>query len=463
MVSTRKNTYDVAIIGAGILGPALATTFAKDGRSVLLVERDLSEPDRIVGELLQPGGVEALETLGLRDCLDGIDAVPVYGYEVIYHGKRVHIPYPKKDEEDEKPRQGRSFHHGRFVMKLRDAARKTAGVTLIEATAKDLIRDEVNGGKVLGLVARRKGSETDEHFFASLTVAADGCTSNFRKHTVTEKPFASSSFYALELIDADMPRPYHGHVLLGDNKPVLLYQIGTHETRALVDIAGKMPIGKLRNHMLNVVLPSLPDSLWPSFRRAVENAKRFPSMPNNFLRPTKNTTPGFLLIGDAMNMRHPLTGGGMTVAFTDAVLLGKLLSRDEVPDLADTDAVLSQLSTFHWARKNQGSSTINILSMALYALFAADDDRLRVLQKGCFGYFKRGGDCVTGPVSLLAGIVGQPFVLFYHFYAVALYSIWLMLKDMEPFMWPLGIMRAFAVFWKACVVIFPYIFSELKA
>lgn len=169
-----------------------------------------------------------------------------------------------------------------------------------------------------------------------------------------------------------MPRPYHGHVLLGDNKPVLLYQIGTHETRALVDIAGKMPIGQLREHMLNVVLPSLPEQLKPSFKKAVEEAKRFPSMPNNFLRPTKNKTPGFLLVGDAMNMRHPLTGGGMTVAFTDAVLLGKMLSREQVPDLTDTERVLGQVGKFHWARKNQGSSTINILSMALYALFAAD-------------------------------------------------------------------------------------------
>lgn len=75
----------------------------------------------------------------------------------------MHIPYPKKDEGDDKPRQGRSFHHGRFVMKLRDAARRTKGVTLIEATAKDLIRDEASGGQVLGLVARRKGADHDEH------------------------------------------------------------------------------------------------------------------------------------------------------------------------------------------------------------------------------------------------------------------------------------------------------------
>lgn len=57
---------DVVIVGAGIVGCAAAVAFGKQGRSVILLERSLKEPDRIVGELLQPGGVEALEKLGLR-------------------------------------------------------------------------------------------------------------------------------------------------------------------------------------------------------------------------------------------------------------------------------------------------------------------------------------------------------------------------------------------------------------
>lgn len=38
----------------------------QDGRRVLVIERDLSEPDRIVGELLQPGGYLKLIELGLE-------------------------------------------------------------------------------------------------------------------------------------------------------------------------------------------------------------------------------------------------------------------------------------------------------------------------------------------------------------------------------------------------------------
>lgn len=57
---------DVVIVGAGILGSAIATTFARQGRGVILLEKSWKQPDRIVGELLQPGGVDALQKLGLR-------------------------------------------------------------------------------------------------------------------------------------------------------------------------------------------------------------------------------------------------------------------------------------------------------------------------------------------------------------------------------------------------------------
>ena len=115
---------DAVIVGAGIIGCSLAVTLAKQGRSVVIIERDWAEPDRIVGELLQPGGVKALTKLGLRDCLEGIDAIPEYGYQVIYKNERVLIPYIS--EENECP-EGRSFHHGRFINNLRNAVKRCAG------------------------------------------------------------------------------------------------------------------------------------------------------------------------------------------------------------------------------------------------------------------------------------------------------------------------------------------------
>ena len=58
--------YEVVVVGSGVLGSAIGAALSEDGRNVLIVERDLSEPDRIVGELLQPGGYLALKKLGLQ-------------------------------------------------------------------------------------------------------------------------------------------------------------------------------------------------------------------------------------------------------------------------------------------------------------------------------------------------------------------------------------------------------------
>lgn len=464
---------DVVIVGAGILGSALAVALADQGRSVILLERSLKEPDRIVGELLQPGGVQALEKLGLRNCLDEIDAIPVKGYEVIYYGEEVEIPYPdnaiegtRSAEKLVKPSrpEGRSFHHGRFVSRLRSAALAHPNITTFETDVTSIVKS-THSLEVLGVESLTNKKRRD-FFFGSLTVIADGYASKFRKTYQPHTPTTKSKFWGLELIDAKLPMPEHGHVILGDGAPVLLYQIGTHETRALVDIPDNTPTasvkaGGVKGHLRNVVLPSLPKDVQPSFAAALDQGA-LRSMPNSFLPAATNRTPGLVLLGDAMNMRHPLTGGGMTVALNDVVLLRDLLSPEKVPDLADCQVVLYQMRSFHWQRKSL-TAVINILAQALYSLFAANDPYLKYLQLGCFRYFQLGGQCVDGPVGLLAGIIRQPFILFYHFFSVALLSIWIMVKEAGLLKLPVAMFTGWAVFIKACLVIFPYIFAELQS
>lgn len=479
---------DVVIVGAGILGSALASKLGRQGRSVLLLEKSLAQPDRIVGELLQPGGVTALQQLGLRDCLEDIDAIPVHGYEVIYYGNGVEIPYVDRqtkstspDSASQRP-EGRSFHHGRFVQKLRHAAINSPNVTVIETTVISLIRSHC-GRQVIGVLARTAGKE--DFFFAPLTIICDGYASKFRSEIHPHKPQSKSKFYGLELRDAVLPRPSSGHVILGSTSaPVLLYQIGTHETRALIDVPEGLPSASFKNggvkgHLRNVVLPGLPLEVRPSFEAALNEGK-LRSMPNSWLPPSTNRTPGLILLGDAMNMRHPLTGGGMTVALNDVLLFSDLLAPANVPTFTNDDLVLKQMKVFHWRRKRL-TSVINILAQALYALFAANDPQLRALQKGCFRYFQFGGNCVDGPVGLLSGIIRRPFTLFYHFFAVALLSMGMLFKEDDkalgkggkskaPSMhrnfasilaFPVAFLESMLVLWKACVVIFPYIYSEL--
>ncbi|CCO31182.1 squalene monooxygenase [Rhizoctonia solani AG-1 IB] len=182
--------YDVVIIGAGIAGSAMAHALATmqvvRPLKIALLERSLAEPDRIVGELLQPGGIEALKKLGLQDTTDNIGAIPVHGYAVLNAGTTVHIPYPGAAE-------GRSFHHGRFIVQLREAAMKHSNVETIEATVSELVEES---GKITGVRARRKDKE-EEIFSAGLTIVADGCFSKFRNRVLrpsAKRPKTKSHF-----------------------------------------------------------------------------------------------------------------------------------------------------------------------------------------------------------------------------------------------------------------------------
>jgi squalene monooxygenase len=242
------------IIGAGIAGCALAYSLANQGRRILLVERDLSQPDRIVGELLQPGGVAALHKLGLEDVLQGIDAVPVEGYCVMINGKRVGIPYPEKRESESwsesctsGKNEGRSFHHGRLISNLRKKCLEHPSIDVLEGTVRDLVFCE-HTNHVIGVNVAVKGANL-RSYYAPVTVIADGCFSKFRT-TLPEKgkdsrpqPKTRSHFVGVILENTVTPLPNHGTVCLTPSGPVLLYQIADEakETRMLVDVKGKLP------------------------------------------------------------------------------------------------------------------------------------------------------------------------------------------------------------------------------
>lgn len=63
------HTHDLIIIGGGIAGGALATTMARAGRRVLLLEKDPAYQDRVRGEWIAPWGVAEVRRLGLEQVL----------------------------------------------------------------------------------------------------------------------------------------------------------------------------------------------------------------------------------------------------------------------------------------------------------------------------------------------------------------------------------------------------------
>lgn len=283
------------------------------------------------------------------------------------------------------------------------------------------------------------------------------CTGNFsklrRRHTISQ-PYFKSHFVALLLKDASLPYPNYGYVTLVKPAPVLCYQIATNEVRMLVGVPDPLPsasTGDLKKFLLENVLPQLPEFFHAPLRAAAEDPTR--SVPCRILNTCAVRRPGAFALGDSLNMRHPLTGGGMTVAFTDVTIMARLLQ--PVDDLSNKAAVMEALQPFFDERK-YAAGTINILSQALYDVFCGGsaDPALAPMTDGCFAYFPHYGSETLG---IVAGLYPSPSFLVGHFFAVAFYTMWQLMK---PYPTPGKMVQAVQVLGAASRVILPLIYSS---
>ncbi|XP_066481651.1 squalene monooxygenase [Tiliqua scincoides] len=446
---------EVIIVGSGVLGSALAAVLARDGRTVTVIEKDLKEPDRILGELLQPGGYNVLKDLDLEEAVDEIDAQEINGY--IIHDmdtqSKIEIPFPST--VNGQVQSGRAFHHGRFIMGLRKAAMAEPNAKFIEGTVVQLLEED---DCVVGILYKDKETGNTKELRAPLTVVADGLFSKFRKNLISNKVRVPSHFVGCILKDLPQYKANYAELVVGKLSPVLIYQISSDEARVLVDIQGEIP-KNLREYMVENILPQLPEHLQEPFLIAVQN-DRLRVMPASFLPPSPVDKAGVLLLGDAYNMRHPLTGGGMTVVLNDIKIWRCLLQA--IPDLYEDSALLQAKKAFYWRRRKSHSFVVNVLAQALYGLFGASDGSLQQMKQACFHYFKLGGKCVSGPVGLLSILSPKPYVLIGHFFAVALYAAYFCFKSESWLTKPRAVIRSAVVLYHACCLIFPLIYSEIK-
>ena len=474
--------WDVVIVGAGVAGASLAHGLGVEGRRVLVIERDVSTPDRIVGELLQPGGYVKLKELGLASCVEGIDAQKVYGYTMFKNGEVATMTYPLEGRTDDVA--GRSFHNGRFVQKLREKAMEVEGVTIIQGTVKKLLNDRgeewsgEDGQRVAGVSYTVGGETWDKEknalvgdastmqthaVYAPLTVVCDGHFSSLRtKLSPKSTPNHPSHFVGVILKGAPndlLPNGQHGHVVLGDPSPVLFYPISSTEVRCLVDIPAsvKMPSvakGEMAKYVLEKIVPQVPEKLRPHLIKAVEEG-RFRSMPNKTMAAKPSRTPGAVLLGDAFNMRHPLTGGGMTVALNDISTFKSMLS--PLPNFSDSKATAAKLDEFY-RHRTRPALTINTLANALYAVFCSDgDSSMDEMRQACFEYLRLGGTYARGPIALLSGLDPNPLNLVIHFFSVALFGIG---RLMVPLPTPERLLKSGNILTGACKIIFPIVKGE---
>lgn len=400
----KKYDYDIIVIGAGVAGGVFAAS-QKGDKKILVIERDLSEPDRIIGELMQPGGLKALKELGLSHLTDGIGAQQVHGYRLIKNKESFTISY----NEIEDGIFGLGLKNGKFLTSIREDLKKRSNISLIQGAVIELVEED---GAIAGVKYKDQNGQLIEQR-AHLTVVSDGPMSIFRKKLSNPNKQVSSYFMGLVLKDLDIEHPSLGHMIVSGDAPILVYPIYENSWRILIDYPGDKPprmgsksILKLREE----IAKDLPEDMVQSFYNAIDN-DQMQVMPNHSMKAQAFRKNGAVLLGDSLNMRHPITGGGMTASFTDIISLNEKLKD---VDLSDQQATWSAVEDYYESRTEK-VETINILANALYKVFRDED-----LKDAVFEYLQRGGEKSTGPLSLLAGINRNKKYLLKHFFNVAL-------------------------------------------
>ncbi|CAN8252162.1 unnamed protein product [Cochlearia groenlandica] len=320
VVEKRDGDADVIIVGAGVGGSALAYALAKDGRKVHVIERDMREPDRIMGEIMQPGGRLFLSKLGLQDCLEEIDEQKVTGLSIYKDGKETNLPFPVENNNFPYEPSARCFHNGRFVQRLRQKASSLPNVRLEEGTVKSLIEEK---GVIKGVTYKTNAGE-ETHALAPLTVVCDGCYSNLRRSLIDNNAEVLSFGVGYISENCRLEEPETVHLIMSKPSFTLLYQISDNEVRCVSEVSPdnvpSVSNGEMATYFKKTLAPQVPPKLREILVKGINEGAKMKVVPTKNMssmlskkersdcvrRCIQHATSGNSLRNDGCIIRYPI-------------------------------------------------------------------------------------------------------------------------------------------------------------
>jgi len=312
-------TYDLAIVGGGIGGSALATVMAREGRSVLLLEQSQTYLDRVRGEWIAPWGVTETRRLGLYDLLLGAG-----GHHVTHHVTYDETITPAAAEARRLPLGifaadvpgPLCLGHPHHCQTLFDAAR-TAGAD----ARRGVVVTSLTFGDKPSLTFEQEGELIDVD--AHLIVGADGRTSQVREA-------------AGVVLHLDKPHHWFAGLLVegADGWDEELQAIGTQDAFAFlafpqgdgrVRIYGGYALDEARRFKgadaPRQFLDAFAMSCSPDNRHLVAGRPAGPlySYVNADSWTDEPYGRGVVLVGDAAGWNDPIIGLGLSITYRDVL------------------------------------------------------------------------------------------------------------------------------------------------
>jgi squalene monooxygenase len=140
----------------------------------------------------------------------------------------------------------------------------------------------------------------------------------------------------------------------------------------------------------------------------------FKVMPNHYMAAKPIIRKGAVMLGDALNMRHPLTGGGLTAVFSDIQILSAHLLA--MPDFYNTDLIHKKIEAYYRDRQS-ANANLNVLANALYGVMSNE-----LLKTAVFKYLQCGGSNALESIAILAGLNRNHYSLIKQFFTLAVFG-----------------------------------------
>lgn len=297
---------DVAIVGGGPAGLAVAIHAARQGLTTVLFERQALPVDKACGEGLLPAGLRELEALGARRYLTPEDCAPIAG-----------IRYLQEDGtsvEGRLPAPGGLGIRRLALTRVLERAARESGAELREhcqVTQVDRSSERV-----------RLTLATGEEVEARLLVAADGLGSPLRRAQQLEGPEEDSVRRRYGLRQHFRLAPWTEFVEVHFAPGVEAYVTPAGAER--VGVAFLWDDGGLEGRISFPELLRRFPALGARLAGAAEDSKARGAGP--LLRSVRaRVLDRFVLVGDAAGYVDAITGEGLTLALRSAAELGKRL------------------------------------------------------------------------------------------------------------------------------------------
>jgi flavin-dependent dehydrogenase len=297
---------DVAIVGGGPAGLAVAIHAARRGLSTLVFERQATPVDKACGEGLLSPGLRELEELGARAYLTAEDCSPIVGIRYLQEdGARVEARLPAPG--------GLGIRRLALVEALARVARE-AGARIQENCHVQHVHrlpDQV-----------RLTTSSGAEFSAGLLVAADGLASPLRRAHGLEGPprprlperFGLRQHFQLE--------PWTDFVEVHFARGVEAYV--TPAGRRRVGVAFLWGDGQVEGRISFKSLLRRFPVLEQRLAAASEDSRARGAGP--LLRQVRGRSlDRLVLVGDAAGYVDAITGEGLTLALRSAAALGRIL------------------------------------------------------------------------------------------------------------------------------------------